>query len=95
MKITHEVLGNFFIEMSGHGTTILGSVQKHSLEVFKNTWIWHLGMWFNGGHGSTGLDCMIQRCFPTVMVLHSPACGENLRVEKSSRTPVLSLNEQP
>lgn len=29
-------------------------VDSLSLEKFKNVWIWHLGMWFNGEHGRGG-----------------------------------------
>lgn len=29
------------------------------------------------------------------MILHSPACGKNLTVEKPSRTPALCMNKEP
>lgn len=81
-KIKHEVLGNLFHWRGGRGsggTTILGSVQKtHG----SGTW----GHGFSGGLGSTGLDWIIYRCFPTVMNLHSPVCGKNLRLNSRKTT---------
>lgn len=53
----HWILGKMSsLKMwSGTGPGCPGSGESPSLKHSNPVWMWHLGPWFKGGHGSTGL----------------------------------------
>lgn len=58
-RFRSDITKNFF---TGYGVRHWNRLHKEvveslslCVEVFRNMWIWHLGIWFRGEHGDSGL----------------------------------------